>query len=82
MVALFAGVGFFQAISDAKAAVAWDDLAYSLARSQITLRLPGTDDPKRRWQQRTPAMAGQLTDQVWSVQELLATFPVPRTKNS
>lgn len=74
-------LGFSKRLAMHKAAAAWDDLVYNLARSHKTLRLPVTDDPQRRWQQRTPAMAGQLTDRIWTVKELLTTIPVPRTNN-
>jgi hypothetical protein len=33
-------------------------------------------DEKRKWEQRTPAMAEGLTDHVWSLEELL-TFRMP-----
>lgn len=40
-------------------------------------RRPATDPPGGRWLLRTPAQAAGLTDQRWSLQELL-TDPVPR----
>jgi hypothetical protein len=59
------------------AAAAWEDLVYNLARPLKSLRLPVTDHPTRRWQQRTPAMAAGLTDHIWSFRELLFTIPLP-----
>src|SRR2546423_613598 len=34
------------------------------------------------WQQRTPAMAAQLTDHIWTVKELLTVVLVPHPSNS
>lgn len=65
-----------------KAAAAWDDLIYNLARPLKTLRLEAVTDSRRRWIHRTPAMAAQLTDHVWTVKELLTTIPVPKVNNS
>ena len=59
------------------AAAALEDLVYNLARPLKSLRLPLTDHPTRRWQQRTPAMAAGLTDHIWSFRELLFTIPLP-----
>lgn len=59
------------------AAAAWEDLVYNLARPLKSLRLPETVHPQRRWQQRTPAMAANLTNHIWSIRELLFTVPLP-----
>ena len=59
------------------AAAAWEDLVYNLALPLKSLRLPETDHPQRRWQQRTPAMAAALTDHIWSIRELLFAVPLP-----
>jgi hypothetical protein len=31
----------------------------------------------RRWRYRSPAMAADITDHIWSVKELLSIVPVP-----
>jgi hypothetical protein len=60
-----------------RASVAWEDLVYNLARSLKTLRVEVFNDPRRRWQPRTPAMAAGLTDRIWTVKELLKTAVPP-----
>jgi len=60
-----------------KAAAAWEDLVYNLARPLKTLRREVLNDPPRRWQPRSPAMAAGLTDHIWTVKELLETVVSP-----
>jgi hypothetical protein len=60
-----------------RASAAWEDLVYNFARPLKTLRVEILDDPKRRWQPRTPAMAVGLTDHIWTVKELLTTVVPP-----
>ena len=55
------------------ASAVWQDLVYNLARPLKTLRLEVFNDPLRRWQPRTPAMAAGLADHIWTVKELLTT---------
>jgi len=59
------------------AAAAWEDLVYNLARPLKSLRLPETEHPQRRWQQRTPAMAAGLANHIWSIRQLLFAVPLP-----
>ena len=61
---------------------AWEDLVYSLARSLKTLRVEDFGNPKRRWKQRSPAMASGLTDHIWTVKELLKTVVAPNPNNT
>jgi transposase-like protein len=51
---------------------------YNVCRPHRSLRQlqAATSSPARRWLDRTPAQAADLTDHCWSVHELLA-FPVP-----
>lgn len=49
-----------------RASATWEDLVYNLARPLKTLRLE-VNDPKHRWQPRTPAMAAGLSDRIWTV---------------
>ena len=60
-----------------RAAAAWEDIVYNLIRPLKTLRLECTDDPRRRWIPRTPAVVAGLTDHIWTVKELLTTIPIP-----
>jgi hypothetical protein len=48
---------------------------YNFVKPHQTLRLE-INEVRKRWSQRTPAMAEGLTDHVWSLKELL-TFRVP-----
>jgi hypothetical protein len=59
-----------------RASATWEDLVYNLARPLKNLRLP-INDPPRRWQPRSPAMAAGLSDYVWTVKELLMTVVTP-----
>ena len=60
-----------------RASATWEDLVYNLARPLKTLRLPVVNDPHRRWQPRSPAMAAGLSDRIWTVKELLTTVVPP-----
>jgi hypothetical protein len=60
-----------------RASAAWEDLVYNLARPLKTLRVEVFDDPNRRWESRSPAMAAGLTDHIWTVKELLTTIVPP-----
>lgn len=53
---------------------------YHFVRPHLGLREPvdlntANEPSARRWQKRTPAMAAQLTDRVWSLRELLTYRP-------
>ena len=65
-----------------RAAAAWEDLVYNLARPVKTLRVEIVGDPKRKWKQRSPAMASGLTDHIWTVKELLKTVVPPSLNNT
>jgi hypothetical protein len=65
-----------------RASAAWEDLVYNLARPLKTLRVEVFDDPKRRWKQRSPAVASGLTDHIWTVKELLKTVVPPPLNNT
>ena len=58
---------------------AWEDLVYNFARPLKTLRIKATDIPGQKWIKRSPAMAAQLTDHIWSVKELLSLVPLPNS---
>ena len=62
-----------------QASAAWEDLYYNLARPLKTLRLKVLDDPIRRWEPRTPAMAADLKNHIWTVKELLTVVAPPNT---
>ncbi len=64
-----------------KAAAVWEDRYYNLVRPHKSLRLPIAAALPQKWVRRTPGMAAQLTDHVWTVKELLTTLPVPQYSN-
>ncbi len=69
-------LGFSKKLSMLRAACAWEDVVYNLARHVKTLRIE-VNDGRCRWQQRSPAMAASLTDHIWTIQELVTLVPVP-----
>ena len=69
-------LGFSKALAMLRAACAWEDVVYNLARHVKTLRVE-VNEGARRWQQRSPAMAAGLTDHLWTIRELLTRVPVP-----
>jgi hypothetical protein len=65
-----------------RAAAVWEDGYYNLVRPHKSLRLPVSDAAPQKWLPRTPAMAANLTDHIWTVKELLTTLPLPGTNNT
>jgi hypothetical protein len=65
-----------------EAASCWEDALYNFTRPVKTLRVEREDpSTSARWRQRTPAMAADLTEHVWTVKELLTTVLVPAHTN-
>ena len=75
-------LGFSKLVEMYRASAAWEDLVYNLGRSVKTLRIEVFGNPKRRWKQRSPAMAAGLTDHIWTVKELLKTVVPPKLNNT
>ena len=48
---------------------------YNFCKPHKSLRLL-SNNPLRKWDKRTPAMAKEMTDHLWSIEELL-TFKIP-----
>lgn len=69
-------LGFSKRVKMLRAACAWEDLIYNIGRSVKTLRVE-VNDGVRRWRQRSPAMAAELTDHIWSIEEILTVVPIP-----
>jgi hypothetical protein len=66
-----------------QAASALEDALSNFTRPVKTLRRELANPSKQaRWQQRTPAMAAQLTDHIWTTQELLHFVLVPLINNT
>lgn len=70
-------LAFSKEIQAYRAAAIWEDSYYNLIRPHKSLRLAVQNDLPRKWSPRTPAMAAQLTDHIWTVKELLMTLPLP-----
>ena len=53
--------------------IALEDAVYNFVKPHLSLRRPigNSEDKSRKWEPRTPAMAAGLTDDIWSVEELL-----------
>ncbi len=75
-------LAFSKEVGAYKAAAAWEDCYYNLMRPHKSLRSPVSDAPPKKWLQRTPAIAANLTDHIWTVKELLTTLPIPRINNT
>jgi hypothetical protein len=69
-------LSFSKKVDMLEAASTWEDAVYNMTRPVKTLALE-VNDGVRRWMPRTPAMAADLTDHIWSVEELLTTVVVP-----
>jgi hypothetical protein len=65
-----------------RAAAVWEDIYYNLIRPHKSLRLPLMNSRSQKWSRRTPAMAANLTDHIWTVKELLTTLPLPHVINT
>jgi len=75
-------LAFSKKVDAYKAAAAWEDCYYNLVRHHKSLRSLASDAPPKKWLQRTPAIAANLTDHIWTVKELLTTLPIPRINNT
>ena len=60
---------------------AWEDWVYNLRRRVDTLSLPVQID-QQGWKRQTPAMAAKLTDQIWTIKELLMMVVAPGAVNN
>ena len=75
-------LAFSKDLAAYQAAAMWEDSYYNLIRPHKSLRFPLVNAGLQKWQQRTPAMAAQLTDHIWTVKELLTTLPLPNVINT
>lgn len=75
------GLGFSKSFALHKAAMILDDAVYNFVEPCKSLRVEVNPEAKRfetRYQQRTPAMAAGITDQLCSLEYLLRMIPVPK----
>jgi transposase-like protein len=69
------GRGLAHEVGTLERGMYWVGCVYNFCTEHRSLRVPLAGGPTK-WQGRTPAMAANWTDRVWSVQELLS-FKVP-----
>ena len=69
-------LAFSKDIDCYRAAATWEDMYYNLAKPHKSLRLRVYGISGRKWKPRTPAMAAHLTEQVWTVKDLLTSIPL------
>lgn len=75
-------LAFSKDIQAYRASASWEDSYYNLIRPHKSMRQPAKDDLLKKWIPRTPAMAANLTDHIWTVKELLMTIPLPSGINT
>lgn len=69
-------LSFSKELEILRASSVWEDAVYNLTREVKTLRVE-VEGKKRRFAPRTPAMAAELTDHIWSIKDLLWTVISP-----
>lgn len=69
-------LAFSKDLTCCRAAAAWEDSYYNLVKPHKSLRMHVVDVPGRKWNLRTPAMAADLTDHIWTAKELLSAIPL------
>ena len=72
-------INFSKVLGFHKAAIIWDDVIYNWTKSHQSLQIDVNPNAKRfqkRYEHRSPAMAANLTDHIWSVEELLRSPPI------
>jgi hypothetical protein len=65
-----------------EAAVIWEDAYYNWIRPHKSLRVKTYDHLHQKWSLRTPGMAANLTDHIWTVNELFCSVPLPNPINT
>ncbi len=75
-------LAFSKSVVMHRRAAAWEDLVYNFARPVKTLRVELFDQPGKRWEPCTPAMAAGLTLHIWTMKELLTTIAPPNHSNT
>jgi hypothetical protein len=75
-------LAFSKDVQAYRASAIWEDSYYNLIRPHKSLRIPIQEGSPQKWSPRTPAMAANLTDHIWTVKELLTTLPLPGAINT
>ena len=66
--------GYAKTVGALDAACAWTDVVYNFCRPHKALRVR-SEEPGRKWEKRTPAMAAGLTDHIFSIEAILTQIP-------
>ncbi len=74
-------LAFSKNIDHYRASAVWEDAYYNLVRPHKSLSQKIAYG-SQKWRKRTPAMAADLTDHIWTVKELLSTVPLPSASNT
>jgi len=69
-------LAFSKDVDYCRFAAIWEDAYYNLVKAHKGLRLRIHNCPDRKWRPRTPAMAADLTNHIWTVKELLTVIPI------
>ncbi len=72
-------LGFSKCVEMLRASCVWEDVVYNLTRSVKTLRI-AVHHNDQRWLRCSPAMAADLTDHLWSIEEVLTCVPTPTNR--
>jgi hypothetical protein len=64
-----------------RSSCALEDLVYNFARPVKSLRVEVNND-QRRWEPRSPAMAADITDHIWTIGEIMMLLAVPKRNNA
>lgn len=71
-------IAFSKEIGMHKGCAVLEDMYYNLIRPHKTLRLRNKNGGAGKRKQRTPAMAAELTDHIWTLKELFTTVVIGR----
>jgi hypothetical protein len=75
-------LAFSKCVELHEAAVIWEDAYYNWIRPHKSLRMEAHEHLRQKWLLRTPGMAANLTDHIWTVKELLYAVPLPSANNT
>lgn len=74
-------LAFSKQVDYYRASATWEDAYYNLVRPHKSLS-EKVRRGRQKWRKRTPAMAANLTDHIWTVKELLTFIPLPSVSNT
>ncbi|CAK8713852.1 Transposase [Candidatus Electronema halotolerans] len=72
------GIAFSKNIDMHKVAAALEDMYYNFIKPLKTLRLNADENSGLKWLSRTPAMAADLTDHIWTLKEVFSMVVIEK----